>query len=147
MARPELNLSQVVGMILKIESDIKVPCLSYGLYDKEDKVYITARNKDTCFDYNEAYDNRCRFRYTHDTRMNDNIIVYLLNHHGELYFPMLKKNTQKAYVAQFDMNALLELYGSKYDTTPDQYFKNQFCWQTKVTKKSDQCEGQLELVF
>lgn len=147
--RPELNLSQVIAMILQIESDIKVPCLSYGLYDKADKTYITIENKDTCFDYHEAYDNRCKFRYTHDASVKDNAVIYLLKHHGEIYFPMLKRNTQKAYVAQFDVDKLLELYGANCNTTPDQYFKEKFCWETKTaaSKSSKQCAGQLSLVF
>lgn len=142
----QLNIGQVIGLILKIESDIKVPCLSYGLYDKANKEYITDQNKESSFDYYDTYENRCRFRYTVDPSIEENAIMYLLSHHGEIYFPMLKKNTQKAYVAQFDMDKLLELHGSNTGTTPDQYFKDKFCWKTRKSK-TKQCTGQMVLQF
>ena len=142
--RPELNISEVIGFILTTEAKIGVTCISYGLYDKTNKEYITQENKHICFDYHEAYDNRCRFRYTHDESLMDNAIVYLLKHHGEIYFPMLKKNTQKAFVAQFDVSELLSKYGEKYSVTPDTYFKEKFCWPS-VKKSSKQCVGQLML--
>lgn len=148
MTKPELNLSQLIGMILQIESEIKVDCISYGLYDKENKEYITQENCDLNFDYYETFNNKCRFRYTYDTKLKEDVIVYLLKHHGEIYFPMLKKNTQKAYVAQFDTNTLIEKYGVKHNVTPDEYFKNNFCWvspKKPKKSKSTQCPGQLTL--
>lgn len=145
--RPELNLPQVIAIILDIESNIGVSCLSYGLYDKVNKEYITEANKGISFDYSEAYDNKCKFRYTHDKSLMDNNIIYLLKHHGEIYFPMLKKNTQKAYVAQFDVTELLSKYGENHSVTPDKYFTEKFCWGTGSNKKSKQCEGQLSFNF
>lgn len=142
--KPELNVAQVVGLILKIQSDINVTCLSYGLYDKTNKEYITERNKGISYDYYEAYDNMYRFRYTHDESLLDNAVIYLLKHHGEIYFPMLKKNTQKAYVAQFDVTELLAKYGQNHSVTPDTYFRDKFCWPS-AKKKSNQCAGQLSL--
>ena len=56
---------------------------------------------------------------------------------------MLKKNTQKAYVAQFDVTELVTKYGENYSVTPDTYFKDKFCWPIK--KDNKQCEGQLVL--
>ena len=148
MKRPEINVAEVIAMILKIESEIGVQCLSYGLYDKTNKEYITIRNKDINHDYAEAYDNRCKFRYTHDKSLNDDVVIYLLKHHGELYFPMLKKNTQKAYIAQFDVTELISKYGENYSVTPDTYFQQKFCWKAKKKKKANkQCEGQLVLPF
>ena len=140
-----LNLAQVIGLILKVQDDIGIKCLSYGLYDKTNKEYITDQNKSISYDYYEAYDNRCRFRYTHDESLTDDIVIYLLKHHGEIYFPMLKKNDQKAYVAQFDVMELLSKYGEKHSVTPDTYFKDKFCWSTPKKKPSKQCEGQLSL--
>ena len=144
MKRPELNLTEVIAMILDIESTIGVTCLSYGLYDKTNKEYITESNKDTCFDYHETYEQKCRFRYTHSLSLMDNSVIYLLKHHGELYFPMLKKNTQKAYVAQFDVTELITKYGENHFVTPDKYFTEFFCKETKK-KANKQCEGQLVL--
>ena len=143
MKRPELNISEVIGMILDIQSVVGVTCLSYGLYDKTNKEYITDENKGISYDYYEAYTNRCKFRYTHNSSLKENYIIYLLKHHGEIYFPMLKKDTQKAYVAQFDIVELINKYGENYSVTPDTYFKNKFCWSTK--KDNKQCEGQLVL--
>ena len=120
--RPELNLAEVIAMILEIEASINVKCLSYGLYDKTNKEYITESNSNNCFDYKEAYDNKSKFRYTYDKKLKDNAVVYLLKHHGELYFPMLKKGTQKAYVAQFDVTKLIAKYGEKHFVTPDKCF-------------------------
>lgn len=146
--RPELNVAEVIAMILDIETKIGVRCLSYGLYDKANKEYITIKNKDTNYDYSEAYNNRCKYRYTHNEFLTSNTIVYLLKHHGELYFPMLKKGTQKAYVAQFDVTELIAKYGEDYSVTPDTYFTEKFCWGTKKKKKANkQCEGQLVLPF
>ena len=142
MKRPEINLAEVVAIILDIESSINVKCLSYGLYDKTNKEYISESNKDISFDYHEAYENKFRFKYTYDKSLKENNIIYLLKHHGEIYFPMLKKNTQKAYVAQFDVSELISKYGENYSVTPDKYFAEKFCWSKKNNK---QCEGQLIL--
>lgn len=148
MKRPEINLAEVVAMILDIESSINVKCLSYGLYDKTNKEYISESNKDINFDYHEAYENKFRFKYTYDKSLKENNIIYLLKHHGEIYFPMLKKNTQKAYIAQFDVTELISKYGENYSVTPDTYFQQKFCWKTKKKKKANkQCEGQLVLPF
>ena len=144
MSKVQLNISQVIGLILKIESDLKIKCLSYGLYDKANKEYITEQNKHESFDYYDAYDNRCRLRYTHDESLKDNTIAYLFKHHGQIYFPMLKRGTQKAYIAQFDIDELLTKYGCNHDITPSTYFKDKFCF-SKKSKKSKQCEGQLSL--
>ena len=135
--KPKLNLGEVIGMFLDIESNIGVKCLSYGLYDKTNKEYITKANADN-FDYIEAYNNKAKYRYTYDTKLDDNVVVYLLKHHGELYFPMLKKNTQKAYVAQFDITELISKYGEECSVTPDTYFKERFCWTEKKQKKYEQ---------
>lgn len=145
MTKPQLNIAQVISLILKTEAEIGVKCLSYGLYDKTNKEYITEQNANICYDYYEAYDNRCRFRYTHDEFLMDNPVIYLLKHHGELYFPMLKRNTQKAYVAQFDVSELISKYGQNHSVTPDTYFKDKFCWPSAKKKSSKQCEGQLTL--
>ena len=145
--RPELNVAEVIAMIFDIEHKLCIQCLSYGLYDKSNKEYITMKNKDVSYDYSEAYDNRCKYRYTHSSYLTDDIVVYLLKHHGELYFPMLKKNTQKAYVAQFNVTELISKYGENYSVTPDTYFQQNFCWETKKKKYSKQCEGQLVLPF
>ena len=48
---------------------------------------------------------------------------------------MLKKNTQKAYVAQFDVSELISKYGENYSVTPDKYFAEKFCWVTSKSKK------------
>lgn len=139
MQRPEINLTQVITMILDIESSINVKCLSYGLYDKTNKEFINEFNKGKSFDYHEAYENKFKFRYTYANSLKDNYIIYLLKHHGEIYFPMLKKNTMKAYVAQFDITELVSKYGQNYSITPDKYFEDKFCWDKK------QCKGQLVL--
>ena len=143
--KPQLNIAEVVSLILKIEADINIKCLSYGLYDKTNKEYITEENMKYSYDYYDAYDNRCRFRYTHDASLMENTIIYLLKHHGEIYFPMLKRGTCKAYVAQFDTTELLSKYGEKCSITPDAYFKDKFCWYTPKKKPSKQCVGQLSL--
>lgn len=144
MEKPRLNLAEVIGMFLDIESDIGVKCLSYGLYDKANKEYINKANANINFDYAEAYENKAKYRYTYDTKLNDNIVVYLLKHHGEIYFPMLKKNTQKAYVAQFDVTELISKYGEEYSVTPDTYFKEKFCWVEKKQEKYEQMVLPLE---
>lgn len=143
MNRPELNIAQIVAMILDIESKIGVKCLSYGLYDKTRKEYITESNKNSCYEYYEAYEHKFMYRYTHDNSLMDNAVIYLLKHHGEIYFPMLKKGTQKAFVAQFDVIELLSKYGQNHSVTPDKYFTEKFCWNIKKTSK--QCVGQLVL--
>lgn len=135
MKRPELNLAEVIAMILDIESCINVKCLSYGLYDKTNKEYINKTNKDISFDYHEAYEDKLRFKYTYDKSLKEDSIVYLLKHHGEIYFPMLKRNTQKAYVAQFDVLELISKYGENYSVTPDKYFTEKFCWVVPKKKK------------
>lgn len=132
--RPELNFTEVIAMILEIEASINVKCLSYGLYDKTNKEYITESNKGDSFDYHEAYENKFRFKYTYQKSLKENNIIYLLKHHGEIYFPMLKKNTQKAYVAQFDMSELVSKYGEKVDITPDEYFSENFFFLKKQEK-------------
>ena len=142
MKRLEINLAEVVAMILDIESSINVKCLSYGLYDKTNKEYISESNKDISFDYYEAYENKFRFKYTYDKSLKENNIIYLLKHHGEIYFPMLKKNTQKAYVAQFDVSELISKYGENYSVTPDKYFAEKFCWVT--SKKEEKTNQQFE---
>ena len=140
--KPELNLTEVIAMILEIEASINVKCLSYGLYDKANKEYITESNKDISFDYHEAYENKFRFKYTYDKSLKENNIIYLLKHHGEIYFPMLKRNTQKAYVAQFNVSELISKYGENYSVTPDKYFTEKFCWVTP--KKEEKTNQQFE---
>lgn len=141
MQRPEMNIVEVVTMILDIEKELGVKCLSYGLYDKTFKKYITEDNKNESFDYRDAFDNRYRLRYTCKFT-KDNIVLYLLKHHGELYFPMLKKGTQKAYIAQFDVKELFTKYESNCSITPSKYFMENynFVWTDKK-----QCKGQLVL--
>jgi hypothetical protein len=104
MSKPQLNISEIIGLIFKIESQVGVECLSYGLYDKVNKEYITRENANKNYDYCNAYDNRCRYRYTYNESLLDNPTEYLLKHHGEIYFPILVKGMQKAYVAQFDIS-------------------------------------------
>lgn len=144
MEKPKLNISEVIGLILKLEHELGIKCLSYGLYDKANKEFITTENMGNSYDYYNAYDNRCKYRYTHHESLLENPTVYLLQHHGEIYFPMLMKGTQKAYVAQFDVSELLSKHGEKCSVTPDTYFKEKFCWST-TKKKSKQCEGQIIL--
>lgn len=144
MEKPEINVAEVIAMILDIESDIGIECLSYGLYDKTNKEFITEDNANINFDYKEAYDNKSKFRYTYDKKIKDNAITYLLKHHGELYFPMLKKNTQKAYVAQFDVTELITKYGEKHFVTPDKYFLDKFCFLEKKQEKYEQMVLPLE---
>lgn len=136
--RPELNLTEVIAMILEIEASINIKCLSYGLYDKANKEYITESNKGDSFDYHEAYENKFRFKYTYQKSLKENNIIYLFKHHGEIYFPMLKKNTQKAYVAQFDVTELITKYGEKHFVTPDKYFLDKFCFLEKKQEKYEQ---------
>ena len=147
MDKPILNIAEIISLILKIESQVGVKCLSYGLYDKQNKEYITRENMDKSYDYYNAYDNRCKYRYTYSESLTDNPTIYLLQHHGEIYFPMLMKGTQKAYVAQFDITELLSKHGERCSVTPDSYFKEKFCWSTPKKKASKQCEGQLTLQF
>ena len=53
---------------------------------------------------------------------------------------MLKKNTQKAYVAQFDVSELISKYGENYSVTPDKYFAEKFCWVTSKKETNQQFE-------
>lgn len=143
MSRPEITITRVIDIILEIEKKINVKCLSYGLYDKMSKEFISIENERSRYDYHYAYENRCRFRYTYDNTLFNDIIAYLFKHHGEIYFPMLLKDNCKAYVAQFDVEELLFKYGEQHSVTPDTYYRNKFLWTGKEKKK--QCEGQLVL--
>ena len=131
MNTPMLSLTEVIGTILKIEHQTGVKCLSYGLYDKANKEYITSQNMHKSCDYCKAYDNRCKYRYTHGRTLMDNPLLYLLEHHGEIYFPMLMKGTQKAYVAQFDMAELIAKHGERGAVTPSTYFRENFQWKQR----------------
>lgn len=137
------SIGQVIAKIWEIENSIDVKCLSYGLYDKVNKEYINVSNKEKCFDYEDAYENRNLFRYTYDKSLDNDFVSYLLKHHGEIYFPMLRKNDQKAYVAQFDVKTLVDKHGECHGVTPSEYFKDNFCFSNK--SKGNQCEGQLVL--
>lgn len=144
MNRPEINVTKVIDIIMDIENRTGVKCLSYGLYDKKTKEFISIENESFSYDYHYAYENRCRFKYTHDKAVIENPILYLFRHHGEIYFPMLMKDNCKAYIAQFDVTELLSKYGENHSITPNTYYKEKFCW-TKKEKKRKECDGQLML--
>lgn len=134
--KTRINIVDIIRLINKIEDDYGLKSLTHGLYDRENKEFITEQNKCKYFDYYEAYERFCYFKYAYDKALDEDVISYLLSHHGQIYFAMLKKGTRKAFVVNYDMNELIEKYGDKIKPK-----------RTNRKKKSTQCEGQLVLPF
>lgn len=132
-----INIVDIIRMINKIEDDYGLKSITYGLYDRENREFITNQNKDKCFDYYSAYESYYRYKYAYDKALDEDVISYLLNHNGQIYFAMLKKGTRKAFVVHYDMDELIEKYGNHKNESK----------RTNRKKKSTQCEGQLVLPF
>ena len=131
-----INIAQIIRFIDSIESNYGIKNTKYGLYDKDNQEFITEQNKHDSIDYYKAYRYRCNYMYAYDKALDEDVISYLLNHHGQIYFAMLKKGTRKAFVVNYDMDELIEKYGDKIKPK-----------STNRKKKSTQCEGQLVLPF